>query len=160
MRKLFSTPVESPDLRPTFLSMAALMMLLLPTLLLAMSPQKLTGLPLSVPGPSEELPPLPPGPIESLTLEFNDTEASLTAQIRSTDVRASTGDTETKQWQITKGIDIHPILRRLKDLDPERTRLRLIPSKESTTADVVYWMDIVRSDPKGELFRNVVVDSQ
>ena len=160
MRKLFSEPIESPDLRPTFLSMAALMMLLLPTLLLAMSPQKLTGLPLSVPGPSEDLPPLPTGPIERLTLELTSPDATLTAQIRSTDVRESTGDTETKQWPITEGVNIHPILRRLKNLDPERTRLRLIPVPESTTADVVYWMDLVRSDKEGELFRNVVVDSQ
>ena len=160
MKKLFSKPNENPDLRPTFLSMAALMMLLLPTLLLAMSPQKLTGLPLSVPGPSEELPPMPSGPVERLTLELKSSETTLTAEIRSTDVRASAGDTETKQWSIHSAAELTPILRRLKSLDPERTRLRLVPASESTTADVVYWMDIVRNDSIGELYRNVVVDSQ
>ena len=160
MRKLFSEPADNPDLRPTFLSMAALMMLLLPTLLLAMSPQKLTGLPLSVPGPSEKLPPMPSGPIEQLNLELKASDIILTAQIRSTDVRASAGDTETKQWSIKSASDLVPILRRLKSLDPDRTRLRLLPAAESTTADVVYWMDIVRSDESGELFRNVVVDGQ
>lgn len=140
--------------------MAALMMLLLPTLLLAMAPQKLTGLPLSVPGPSEELPPLPPGPVESIEVQITSVGAILSAEIRATDVRATTGDTETKQWNLTRPQDVQPVLRGLKKLDPERTRLRLIPDPSSTTADVVYWMDIVRNDVDGELYPNVVVDSQ
>ena len=103
---------------------------------------------------------MPSGPIEQLNLELKASDIILTAQIRSTDVRASAGDTETKQWSIKSASDLVPILRRLKSLDPDRTRLRLLPAAESTTADVVYWMDIVRSDESGELFRNVVVDGQ
>lgn len=160
MNRLFQSPNEESDLRPAFLSMAALMMLLLPTLLLAMSPQKLTGLPLSVPGPSEELPPLPSGPIERLSVQLLDEGAIIEAEIRSTDVRATIGDTERKQWTIKSEVELHPILRQLKSLDPDRSRITLHPSDSNTTADIVYWMDLFRSDSDGELFPKTVVDSQ
>ena len=140
--------------------MAALMMLLLPTLLLAMSPQKLTGLPLSVPGPSEDLPPLPPGPIEVADPAIE--------RLRSHPHRSNPCHRCARKYRRHRNQTMANRRRRRyppdftppQEPDPERTRLRLIPAQESTTADVVYWMDLVRSDKEGELYRNVVVDSQ
>ena len=36
--------------------------------------------------------------VESITVQITPTGAYLTAEVRATDARATTGDTETKQW--------------------------------------------------------------
>ena len=54
--------------------------------------------------------------------------------------------------------DAQPALRGLKNLDPERTRLRLMPDRAPPRRN--YRMDAVRNIAEGELYLNVVVDNQ
>ena len=156
MRKLFSAQPEEPDIRPAMLSMSALMMILLPTLLLVTTPQKLIGLPLSMAGTTTEIPPSPPGVIESLNVEVNPTSFVLQANVRKTDVLASAGDVETKTWSFTEWKELITQLESLKKLDPSRKRIQLQPHATSTTKQVIHWMDTLQ---RGDLFSEVIVES-
>lgn len=156
---LFQHQELIPDTRPAMLSMAALMMLLLPTLLLCLAPQKLTGLPLSVSGPSEALPPPPPGAVEKLLLQATPDGFTIQARVRRTDVLASAGDVETKNWTLTEADSLPSILRQIKSLDTTRKRITVIPTLETSTAQLVWWMDLCRKDSQGELFPEVILQS-
>ena len=108
MSRSFQTDIEAPDIRPTLLSLAALMLLLIPILLLIVNPQKTTYLPLSMSTASGVPPIAHTGPIEFLKISIDtkrDSEASdpnakyimqLEVHRRKSDVRASQGDTEIK----------------------------------------------------------------
>ena len=58
----------------------------------------------------------------------------------------------------------HPLMQAVlatfKNLDPDRERVRLIPLRDSTTAEVVRWMDAVRYGPTGALFPRVILETQ
>ena len=118
--RLFSTPTEPPDIRPAMMSVAAMMVLLLPALLMATSAQKLTGLALSVPGPSEQLPPEPTGAVESLTVARVSGGYLVSAAVRSTDVLAGAGDTEKKELLVASLTELQAQLRIFKGMDDKR----------------------------------------
>jgi len=137
-------------------SMASLMMLLLPTLLLALSPEKSTTLPLSLSTPNA-LPPKQNGPVESLSILASKTSFEITASIRTTDVLASTGDVEQKKWTLNTLQSLQNTLRQIKKLDPKRNRITIYPAAESLTEDVVHWMDVIRQDKQGTLFPEIII---
>jgi hypothetical protein len=157
--RLFSTPSEPPDIRPAMMSVAALMVLLLPALLMATSAQKLTGLALSVPGPAEQLPPEPSGVVEQLSVTRVPAGYQITAEVRSTDVLASAGDTERKDLLVADLPELQAQLSTLKGLDPKRARITLIPAPDTATEEVVRWMDAVRRSPEGELYPRVILET-
>jgi len=135
------------------------MVILLPMLLMTTSARKLTGLSLSVAAPGDALPPLPPGPIERLVVQTTAERFAVRADVRSTDVRAAVGDVERRDLQADDLVALQEVLRTLKTLDPARKRITLIPGPDTTTQEVVAWMDAVKLDPSGELFPEVVLQS-
>jgi len=147
------------DMRPAMLSVISLMVILLPLILMTTSARKLSGLTLVVPGPSEILPPEPPGPVENLTVTRLSSGFRVVADVRNTDVLASAGDTEHKEMVLPDLSSLQAQLRTLKTLDPGRKQVRLIPSPTAKTTDVVRWMDAVRSDRQGELFPKVLLQT-
>jgi hypothetical protein len=157
--RLFSTPAEPPDIRPAMMSVAAMMVLLLPALLMATSAQKLTGLGLSVPGPSEQLPPEPTGAVERLSVSRLPAGYLISAEVRSTDVLASVGDTERKELLVSNLTELQIQLAVFKGLDSKRERITLVPSADTPTEEVVRWMDAVRRGPEGELFPRVILET-
>ena len=141
-------------------SMASLMILLLPMLLLIGSPQKNTGLPLSVAGPTEELPPAPPGPVEFLSVRATESGFQVLAKVRKTDVRAAAGETERKSWEPSGLEKLQELLRQIKSLDPSRKRIKLYPEGSYTAQQVVQLMDVVQRDGKGELYSEIVLEGE
>ena len=158
-RRLFTAPPPTADVRPSLMAVVSLMLLLLPVLLLATSAQKLTGLALSVPGPSEQLPPVPPGPIETLRVSRGDDGYTVLAEVRRTDIGSNVGDTEAKQLRVVDLLALQAQLRVLKALDPSRERIHLVPAASTPTEEVVRWMDAVRADAQGALFPSVVLEA-
>ena len=156
---MFSTPAEQPDIRPAMMSIAAMMVLLLPALLMATSAQKLTGLALSVPGPAEQLPPEPTGAIERLTVTRTPQGYLVSAAVRSTDVLASAGDTEQKELLVADLTALQAQLAIFKGLDAVRERITLVPAADTPTEEVVRWMDAVRRGPSGELFPRIILET-
>ena len=141
------------------MSVVALMVLLLPMVLLTTSSQKLTGLGLGVPGPTEELPPEPPGPVEGLRVVRVADGFVISAEVRNTDVLAQVGDTERKEMRANDLSELQTALGTLKKLDPKRERITLAPNPEMETREVVAWMDAVRAGPDGELYPRVILES-
>lgn len=158
-RRLFAAPPATADVRPALMSVVSLMILLLPVLLLATSAQKLTGLALSVPGPTEQLPPEPPGPIETLRVQRASDGYTILAEVRRTDIGSGAGDTEQKQLSASDLRALQAQLRTLKGLDPDRDRIHLVPAADTPTEEVVRWMDAVRADAQGPLFPRVVLET-
>lgn len=141
------------------MSIVALMVLLLPTVLLTTSAEKLTGVTLGVSGASETLPPEPPGLVEAITVKREAQGYAVSAAVRNSDVRASAGDTELRQYAAADLTELQGVLSTLKRLDPKRERITLVPAADTATDEVVRWMDAVRRGPDGELFPRVVLQA-
>ena len=157
MRRLFSKPEPHLDHTTAFFAMAALMMLLLPTLLLSTSTQKLSALPLSIAGSAEELPENTGTGIHKIILSAQDSGFSLQAWVQTTDIRSQT--LEEKQWRIQNTKELHAALSQLKKIGPQHSRIILKPQKNTRTEDVVRWMDVIRQTPKGQvLFPEIVIE--
>lgn len=146
-------------MRPALFSVVALMLLLLPFLLLTTSTQKLTGLALGLPGPSEELPPEPPGAVERLTVSRVPQGYAVVADVRNTDVLASTGDTERRELFAADLNALQETLASLKALDRKRDRITLVPAADTPADEVVRWMDAVKLGPSGELYPRVILEA-
>ena len=112
MRRLFAKRESQMDHTTAFFAMAALMMLLLPTLLLSTSTQKLSALPLSIAGSAEELPENTGTGIHKIVLSAQDSGFSLQAWVQTTDIRSQT--LEEKQWRIQNTNELHTALKQLK----------------------------------------------
>ena len=138
------------------------MFLLLPFLLLTTSVQKLVGLDLRIPS-SGDLPPELPGAVEDLTVRVTAKDALVQAQVRKSDVGANIGETETREVEVPatgEALDLAGLqaaLRSFKRLDPERTRVLLVPDDSVPGRDVVLLMDALRGDADGELFPEVAL---
>ncbi len=156
---MFTAPSAPADTRPAMMSIAAMMILLLPALLMATTAQKLTGLALSMPGPSEQLPPEPPGAVERLQVRRVTGGYLVAADVRNTDVLASAGDTEHKELLTADLVAMQAQLRFFKELDPDRERITLVPAPDTPTEEVVRWMDAVRAGPDGALFPRVILET-
>ena len=159
MPRLFRAPAAPPDTRPAILSVVSLMVILLPMLLMTTDARKLAGLPLAVSAPGDQLPPIPPGPIESLEVTVQGQGYLVRASVRSTDVLASSGDVEVRELSAPDLAGLQGVLRTLKGLDSKRSRITLVPGTQTRAADVVRWMDAVKYDPKGALFPEVILQS-
>ena len=156
------------------LSVVALMVLLLPVLLRTTTTQKLTSLALNVHGSSSELPPVPTGPLESVKVYREDVGYRVQIEIRNTDVNASQGDTEVKEFRADDpdcALQEDPtgcylgalqtlLAVEIKTRDPQQERVILVPAASTQTEEVVRWMDAVRAWPQGELFPQVVLASE
>lgn len=158
---------RTADARPALLSVVALMLLLLPFLLLTTSVQKLAGIDLRLAGSAADLPPEPPGAVENLSV-WVDEDASLrvTAQVRRSDLGAGQGETEARSERIVPSgerldlVTLQSVLRRYKELDPERTRATLIPADSLSNSQVVDLMDAMRRDGSGDLYPLVTLGVQ
>ena len=160
MRRLFRRARARPDTRPALMSVAALMVLLLPLLLMTSSAQKLTGIALGVPGPGEDLPPEPPGAVERIVVSRAAGGYRVEAAVRTTDVRAQVGDTEQRRFEVPDLAGLQEVLLSLKRLDPERERIVLVPAPDTPAEEVVAWMDAVRAGPEGPLFPRVILSAE
>ena len=141
MSRLFSSTTTEPDIRPSFFAMASLMMILLPTLLLITNPQKMVGIPISVAGSSQDVPPEPIGIIEKIVITVSASSFELKAIVQKTDVLASSGNSEQKTWQLQSWSALMVELKQLKKLDPNRTQIQIIPAPDSSTQEIISWMD-------------------
>ena len=158
MRRIFNKPKQEADIRPAFFALSALMMILLPTLLMITNPQKMIGIPLSIAGGSQDVPPTPPGVIEKIiVLVQEDSAFQIKAHVRKTDVLASSGDVEQKSWHKDSWDDVLTELQNLKRLDPERKRIQLSPALSSSTQEIVLWMDQLQSP---DLFPEVILGEE
>ena len=135
------------------------MVLLLPMLLMTSSMQRRAGLVLGVPGPDEELPPEVPGAVESLRVSRDASGFLVYAAVRNTDVVSATGDTEAREFHADTLTSLQEVLATLKRLDPARERITLVPAADTTTDEVVRWMDAVRAGPTGKLFPKVILST-
>ena len=157
MPRLFKRTQTEIDSGSALFAMASLMMLLLPTLLLSTSTQKLSVLPLSIAGSSEDLPSDPGSTIKKISLQAEASGFQLLAWVRTTDVRAQ--GFEEKSWSIQDTQALHDVLLQLKSLDPEHKRIALKPLSDSKTEDVVRWMDVLSQDPSGKpLFPEIIIE--
>ena len=149
----------SVDRRPALLSMAALMILLLPTLIMITSTQKTTALPLAVSGNALDIPPISNGLISSLEVTALESGYQLKAHIKKSDVLAGNSDVEEKNWTLENEQELQDKLRALKNQDTQRTRIRLKPHSSSKTQAVVHVLDLLKSDKSGELFPETLLIS-
>lgn len=159
MRRLFRPPPAASDARPALFAVAALMLLVVPAVLLASTGQRLTGLGLALAGPEDDLPPLPPGPVEELRVQTEAEGFRLQVRVRRTDVRAQAGAVEEQEFLLADLAALQQQLGRVKALDPGRRRLSLRPHPESTAEELVRQLDALRQGPQGELFPEVIVEA-
>ena len=163
-RRLSTYAPASTDTRPSLLAVIALLFLLLPFLLLTTSIQRLAGLELGL-AKSGELGPTAAGTVESVDVYINGDTLIVRAAVRTTDVTANEGDTrllETKLDPIADDIDLAGLqatLRRFKALDEDQERAVLHPTPDTETARIVALLDATRSDSKGPLFGEVVLQA-
>jgi len=157
MRRLFQTAEPAHDLRPTVLSVVALMLLLLPLTLLSTSVDRRTGLPIGLSGgESERI--AGDGPVEQIRILSLEEGFSVEASVRTTDVRASAGEVELQRMGAASLTELQGVLARLKRIDPGRREATLVPQAHSTTHQVVRWMDAIGEGPSGELYPKVVLE--
>ena len=157
MSRLFTRTEEVHDLRPTVMSITGLMLLLLPLTLVSTSLDKRTSLPIGLSGGQGERM-LGEGPLETLRVRRADGGFVVEAGVRTTDVRAAAGDTEQRIIQAGNLTELQSVLGRMKQIDPSRTEVTLVPASDSKTAEVVAWMDAARRGPQGPLFPEVVLE--
>lgn len=157
MRRLFAASPEAHDLRPTVMSVTGLMLLLLPLTLLSTSLDKRTGLAIGLSGGQGERM-LGEGPVEKLTVHRIAEGFRVEAAVRTTDVRAAAGEVEHRTVTVSDLTGLQATLTQMKQIDPARTELTLVPQASSTTAQVVAWMDAARVGPAGDLFPEIVLE--
>ena len=154
---------EEPDIRPALFAIISLMLLLLPLLLFATSPQKLTALSLALALPGEV--PQRSGVIERVTIRVTQGSARVSAEVRKTDVLAGQGDVERRLFEVpgrANGLDyagIQDALGALRALDPEgqQSRAILLPDDSVPTRVVVALLDAIRSRDGQQLFPDVIL---
>ena len=66
---------------------------------------------------------------------------------------------EEKQWVVKDTKSLHNALLQLKEIEPTHRRIILNPQENSSTEDVVRWMDVISKDPKGKpLFPEIIIE--
>ena len=150
MRRMIqrASPGE-PDLRPGLLSIACLLFILLPCLMLTTSLYRLTTLPFTMPARGEGTAP-PPSVLEGLEVHIRGDDIVVRAALRTTDVTASTGQAV---WNETTHLpkNGHPAVDALQEqlaslhrLDPTNPRVTVVPGDDTPTDRLVWVMDAVR----------------
>ena len=72
---------------------------------------------------------------------------------------AGVGDTEAREISADTLTDLQATLATFKALDPDRKRITLVPAADTTTDEVVRWMDAVKVGPEGELYEEVILET-
>ena len=153
MNRLFRRRTTSADMRPSILSIVALMVLLVPTVLHTSTGTKTVAMGLDLAG--HEGARTHDGPLTSVTVTVNPQGFRVDATMKSTDVRSEHLIEETHQLGNLEGLREH--LSNLKEIDQTQTHLTLVPSPDNTTGEIVLWMDSIRTGPQGELFPHVTI---
>lgn len=147
------------------------MFLLLPLLLLTSSASKLVGVDLGLLADAGELPPPPPGPVESLEIVIQPDEGAghplmVRAGLRRADLGAGLGEIRLQEETLPPAggdadlAGLQARLRTWKALDPDRSRAALTPADAVDTASVVRVMDAIRADRHGPLYPEVVLSTE
>ena len=153
MNRLFRPRTTSADMRPSILSIVALMVLLVPTVLHTSTGTKTVAMGLDLAG--HEGARTHDGPLTSVTVTVNRQGFRVDATMKSTDVRSEHLIEETHQIDNLEGLRKH--LSNLKEIDQTQTHLTLVPGPDNTTGEIVLWMDSIRMGPQGELFPHVTL---
>jgi hypothetical protein len=153
MNRLFRPRRTTTSFRPSILSIVALMVLLVPTVLHTSTGEKTVAMGLDLAGHSGAR--THDGALSSVTVRAEQDGFRIEAVMESTDV---TGDrTIEESMQVSSLTDLQNRLTRLKAIDSSQTHLTLVPSPDSTAGQIVQWMDAIRIGPEGELFSHVTL---
>lgn len=157
---------REPDLRAGLLSIACLLFILLPCLMLTTSLYRLTALPFSMPARGEGAAGPPSTVLETLEIHIQGEELLVRAAMRTTDVTAKEGNAVWNETRLAPKGD-HPDVAALQDhlvslhrLDPAASRVTVVPLDGTPTDRLVWIMDAVRQAPDGSpLFNEITLGS-
>ncbi|MBN1336350.1 MAG: hypothetical protein JXB39_10350 [Deltaproteobacteria bacterium] len=164
MRRLLA-PARSvdPDLRPGLLSIACLLLILLPCLLLTTSLYKLASLPFRLGGAEGTRPPEIPGLVTGVEVRMAPDGMVLRAALRTRDANAAAEDVVWNETDLPDqdGVPDIPALQArleaLKRIDPAWKRVTVLPEDPVSTDDVVLVMDALREGPAGPLAEEILL---
>jgi hypothetical protein len=154
-----------PDLRPGLLSIACLLLILLPCLLLTTSLYKLASVPFRLAGGEGGGEPDLPGVVTGVEVRVEPGQMMLRAALRTRDANAGAEDVvwnETPLPDLDGAPDTASLqarLAELKRLDPAWTRVTVLPDDRIPTDDVVLVMDALREGPDGPIAGEVLLGS-
>jgi len=164
-QRLISRTESQDDGRAGLLAIVALFLLLLPFLLLTGSPQKLAAINLQLADATEQGDVTTKGrhgEFVGLELRIDDKALILNETRWNKDIIAAPVSKEIAFPHHREGrFDIRAIQKRLRALKSEFTtpyvweKITLLPSPDTTTAELIVLMDGVRSDNKGPLLPEV-----
>ena len=152
MRRLLSHRSDAEaDVRPTLLGIVTLLFLLLFFLLTTSTGQRLAVIDLIL-GSATDPAPLPhTGLVQDVAVTMAGGSVTLTVQVQTTDISASSTAVETRTVAIPPAadgrVDLAALARavaQVKGIDPAREAARLAPDDEVTTAELVRVMDVLR----------------
>ena len=126
MNRLFRRRKYAVDMRPSILSIVALMVMLVPTVLQTSTGTKTVAMGLDLAGNQGVR--THDGPLASIVVTVNATGFRVDAVMKSTDVRSEHMVEETRQIQDLNALRAY--LKNLKDIDETQTRLTLIPTPD------------------------------
>ena len=122
-------------------ALASLMMILLPTLLMATNPQKMVAVPLSLSKPNGTFTPTHTGIVEKINVLATQTGFTVEMYVRKSDVLASTGNTEIKSWSVSDWKGVQNRLVEIQKIDPEQRKVSLRPNPSHDAQTVIGWLD-------------------
>lgn len=158
-------PATEPDLRPGLLSVACLLFMLLPCLMLTTSLYRLTSLPFLLPARGEGGAPPPSAVLDALEVQVRAEALLVRAALRTTDVTAMAGDAvwqEVSLPAISGQPDLGGLRReldRLHALDPMAKRVTLLPAEDTATERLVVVMDVLRGTATEPRFTEISLGS-
>ena len=141
LSSLFRRNRSESDVRSAFFAMASLMMILLPTLLMVTNPQKIVTVPLSLSKVNGTFTPTHTGPVEKIKLIATLEGFVVEMDVRKSDVLASTGNTETKSWNLTTWTEVQDRLQQIQSIDPQQQKIYLRPTPNHDAQTVIQWLD-------------------
>lgn len=161
-RMLRLEPTAQADVRPTLLGIVTLLFLLLFFLLATSTGERLASIELQA--ATGDMAPLPhTGLVKAITLRLSGGQALLDFEVSTTDISSSSTAVETRSLAVPPlaggRVDLRGLaeqLRKIKDIDPARERLRLEPDEAVSVAELLRVLDVVHGPgdslfPKAEL---------
>ncbi len=165
MKRLLPLRTQEADVRPVFMSIMALMFMLLPCLLLTTSLQKLAAVDIQLEYEGAATPPRDGSTIQELQVHVRGANILLRAAIRRTDLGAGPEDITWNETSIPP-LETGPDLATLRDhlsafhhLDPQRQRVTVLPGDDVPTSRVMAVLDAVRGSTRTPLFTQVTLAS-
>ncbi len=164
MRRLLAPARASdPDLRPGLLSIACLLFILLPCLLLTTSLYKLTSLPFRLGGGEGGGEPEVPGVVSGLEVLVDPDGLVLRAALRTRDANAGAEDVVWNETPLPHRdgapdtVGLQARLGALRRLDAAWKRVTVRPDDRVSTDDLVLVMDALREGPEGVLAEEILL---